>query len=249
MTALLEARGLVAGYGDLAAVREIDLEVNAGEVVALLGPNGAGKTTTLGTLAGALPMLDGEVRWKGTPTTDPLHKRARAGLAYVPEERSVFMDLTTIENLKVGDGDPARALELFPELQSHLKRKAGLLSGGQQQMLTLARALAQDPDVLLCDEISLGLAPVIVPRLLGAVREAASRGVGVLMVEQHARVALDSADRVYVLRRGRIALEGTTDEVRGRLDEIEEHYLEGPSPHSVASSRSNGTTTEGNLDE
>jgi branched-chain amino acid transport system ATP-binding protein len=249
LSALLEARGLVAGYGDLAAVRELDLEVRAGEVVALLGPNGAGKTTTLSTLAGVLPALGGEVRWKGTPTKEPLHRRARAGLAYVPEERSVFMDLTTAENLRVGDGNTARALELFPELRDHLKRKAGLLSGGQQQMLTLARALARDPEVLLCDEISLGLAPVIVPRLFGAVREAAARGIGVLMVEQHARDALDCADRVYVLRRGRIALEGSTADVRNRVDELEEHYLHGPSEHPTASNGSNTTSIQRSADE
>lgn len=227
MTALLEGRNLVAGYGALPAVREVNLHVKAGEVVALLGPNGAGKTTTLRTLAGAIVALDGEVHWKGNPTRAPMHRRTRAGLAYVPEQRSVFADLTVGENLRVGCGDPARAVELFPELRAHLRRQAGLLSGGQQRMLTLARALAREPDVLLCDEISLGLAPVIVPRLLGAVRDAASKGTGVLMVEQHARHALEFADRVYVLRRGRIALEGTTAEVLEHLDELEQHYLEG----------------------
>ena len=225
---LLEARGLSAGYGSLAAVREVDLSVGAGEVVALLGPNGAGKTTTLRTLAGALSPLAGQVLWKGEPTRAPMHRRARAGLAYVPEERSVFMGLTAAENLRVGDGPASKALELFPELELHLKRRAGLLSGGQQQILTLARALATDPQVLLADELSLGLAPMVVTRLLQAVRAAAQRGVGVLLVEQHARQALSVADRVYVLQRGRVALQGTAAEILDRLDEVEQTYLEGP---------------------
>lgn len=225
--ALLEASSLSAGYGSLAAVRDLDLKVGVGEVVALLGPNGAGKTTTLRTLAGALPPLGGEIRWKGKATRAALHRRAQQGLGYIPEERSVFMGLTTAENLRIGDGSPARALELFPELEPHLARKAGLLSGGQQQILTLARALAAEPEVLLCDELSLGLAPLVVSRLLRAVREAAGRGVGVLLVEQHARLALGVADRVYVLQRGRVALSGTTAEILDRQDELEQTYLEG----------------------
>ncbi|HEX6312132.1 MAG TPA: ABC transporter ATP-binding protein [Acidimicrobiia bacterium] len=236
MTTLLETRGLSAGYGKLAAVRDLDLHVERGEVVALLGPNGAGKSTTLKTLAGALPPLGGEVVWKGEVTCAPMHRRVRRGLAYVPEERSVFMDLTAAENLRVGDGPIEKALELFPELELHLKRKAGLLSGGQQQILSLARALATDPDLLLADELSLGLAPLVVHRLLEAVQAAASRGVGVLLVEQHARHALAVADRVYVLQRGRVALQGTAQEILGRLDEVEQTYLEGPSIAAVTDS-------------
>jgi len=228
MTPLLEARGLSAGYGSLAAVRELDLHVDAGEIVALLGPNGAGKTTTLKTLAGALPPLGGEVRWKGEPTRASMQRRARRGLAYVPEERSVFMGLTAAENLRVGDGPQSKAIELFPELEIHLKRKAGLLSGGQQQMLSLARALASAPEVLLADELSLGLAPLLVQRLMRAVEAAAASGVGVLLVEQHARAALSVAQRVYVLQRGRVALEGTSAEILDRLDEVEQTYLAGP---------------------
>jgi len=227
-TPVIAARGLSAGYGSLAAVRDLDLTVHAGEVVALLGPNGAGKTTTLKTLAGAIAPLAGEVLWKGEPTRARMHRRARNGLAYVPEERSVFMGLTAAENLRVGDGSARTALDLFPELTPHLRRKAGLLSGGQQQILTLARALATEPVALLADELSLGLAPLVVHRLLQAVRAAADRGVGVLLVEQHARQALAMADRVYVLQRGRVALQGTAADIAGRLDEVEQTYLEGP---------------------
>ena len=177
---LLGARGLAAGYHKHPVVEGIDLEVRAGEVVALLGPNGAGKTTTLLALTGELPPLAGEVTFRGVKTTSPLHRRARNGLAFVPEERSVFPQLTAGENLKIGRGDDEIALALFPELKPLLNRRGGLLSGGEQQMLTLARALSRKPVLLLADELSLGLAPLVVQRLLKAVRTAADeRGVGV----------------------------------------------------------------------
>lgn len=229
MTALLEARRMAAGYGGRPTVHDVDLTVAPGEVVALLGANGAGKSTTLKTLAGVLAPLGGEVVWQGRATRAPLHRRARSGLGYVSEERSVFMQLTAAENLRVGDGTPLRALELFPELEYHLGRRAGLLSGGQQQMLSLARALAAEPLALLADELSLGLAPIVVRRLLRAVRGAADGGMGVLLVEQHAHQALGIADRVYVMRQGRIALEASAAELRGRLDELRDTYLGGPS--------------------
>ena len=225
MSVLVEAEGLQAGYGSVVVVRDLDLQVRAGEVVALLGPNGAGKSTTLLTLSGALSPLGGVVRWNGAATNAALHSRARQGLGLVTEERSVFMRLTARENLRVGCRDLAPALELFPELESRLDVKAGLLSGGEQQMLTLARALARRPSLLLADELSLGLAPLVVNRLLSAVRRAADDGVGVLLVEQHVSKVLDIADRVYVLRRGRVELAGRADELRGRLAEIESSYL------------------------
>jgi ABC-type branched-subunit amino acid transport system ATPase component len=227
---VLEARGMSAGYGSLAAVREIDVHVNAGEVVALLGPNGAGKTTTILTLAGELAPLGGEVLWRGAVARPGLARRTRSGLGLVLEERSVFTDLTVAENLNIGLGPPEAAVELFPELRPHLKRRAGLLSGGQQQMLTLARALAARPHALLIDELSLGLAPVLVERLIESVRASARRGIGVLLVEQHVRRALAVADRAYVLRRGRIVLEGDAEELANRTDEIEAMYLDAPSP-------------------
>ncbi len=225
---LLEARGLSAGYGALAAVRDLDLTLRAGEVVALLGANGAGKTTTILTLSGALAPLGGELRWQGRPTRAPLERRTRDGLGLVLEERSVFTRLTVAENLNVGRGAPEVALELFPELRPHLRRRAGLLSGGQQQMLTVARALAARPHALLIDELSLGLAPALVQRLLEAVRAAAAGGVGLLLVEQHVRQALAVADRAYVLRRGRVVLEGATADLATRVDEIERMYLASP---------------------
>lgn len=222
---LLECRGLSAGYGALAAVRDLDLAVNAGQVVALIGPNGAGKTSTLLALAGELPLMAGEVRWLGEPTRAPMHKRCRAGLGFLTEERSVIMSLTASDNLRLGGVSPDRACALFPELEPLLHRDAGLLSGGEQQMLSLARALGREPRVLLADELSLGLAPLVVKRLLAAIRASADEGTGVLLVEQHVRQALAVADYVYVLDRGAVVLSGPVSEVRDRLDEIEAAYL------------------------
>jgi branched-chain amino acid transport system ATP-binding protein len=214
----------------MAVVHDVDLHVGPGEVVALIGPNGAGKTTTLLTLAGEQPAISGEVILRGRSTRSPLYRRARRGLGFVTEERSVFMQLSTADNLRVASVSRADAVELFPELLPLMRRTAGLLSGGEQQMLTLARALARKPEVLLADELSLGLAPLVVKRLLEAVRRVAKeRSMGVLLVEQHVRQALEIADRVYVMQRGRIAISGAVDEVRGRLDEIEATYLAGPS--------------------
>ena len=223
---LLECRGLAAGYSGMAVVRDVDLRVEPGEVVALIGPNGAGKTTTLLTIAGELPPIAGEVSFHGVSPRAPLFRRARYGMRFVTEERSVFMALTTEENLRVAGVAPAAAVEVFPELAPLMGRTAGLLSGGEQQMLTLARAVARDPKLLLVDELSLGLAPLIVKRLLGTVRRVATeKGAGVLLVEQHVRQALQIADRVYVMQRGRIVITGTADEVGGRIDEVEATYL------------------------
>ena len=226
MTALVETVGLRAGYGDVEIVRGLDLHVDAGEVVALLGPNGAGKTTTLLTISGELAPLAGEVRLLGEPTRDPLHVRARKGLAVVTQERAVLMELTVAENLRVSRCDAARAVELFPELEPHLRRRVGLLSGGQQQMLALARCLARSSRVLLVDELSLGLAPMVVDRLLAAVRAAADDGMAVLLVEQHIHKALGVADRVVVMKRGSVELEGTAADLRDRVGDIQDAYLQ-----------------------
>jgi ABC-type branched-subunit amino acid transport system ATPase component/branched-subunit amino acid ABC-type transport system permease component len=227
-SALIEARGLSAGYGDLAAVRDLNLVVRPGEVVALLGPNGAGKTTTLMALAGELKPLQGDVLWRGQADARPLHRRAREGLALVPEERSVFMQLSTAENLRLGTGSTEAALAMFGELTPLLARRAGLLSGGEQQILTLARALAGKPALLLADELSLGLAPLIVERLLLAVRRAADVGLGVILVEQQVGRALDVADRVCVLSRGQVTFLGTPEELRDDWSQLESSYLSGP---------------------
>jgi len=220
---VLEARGLVAGYGEAAVVNGVDLTVGVGEIVALFGPNGAGKSTTLLTLAGELPPLGGEVLWRGERSGAPLHKRARQGLALVPEERSVLMSMSVRDNLLLGSGGIAPAVELFPELGELLGRRAGLLSGGEQQMLTLARALASSPVAMLIDELSLGLGPLIVDRLLSRLTEVArSRGVAVLLVEQQARRAMKVADRWYLMRNGSVVASG--DSTSG-VQALEEAYL------------------------
>ena len=214
------AAGLAAGYHGHPVVRNVDLEVHPGEIVALLGPNGAGKTTTLKALAGHLKPLAGEVRLAGQVTLAAPHVRARQGLAFVTEERSVFGQLTVAENLIVGRCEVTAATELFPELERLLGRKGSQLSGGEQQMLTVGRALGRRPQLLLADELSLGLSPTVVRRLLAAARAAAhERGIGVLIVEQHVKQALRFADRVYVMRRGEILMTGTVAEVEPRLQD------------------------------
>jgi branched-chain amino acid transport system ATP-binding protein len=228
VSAVLATRGLSAGYAGQPVVHDVDIEVAAGAVVCLLGPNGAGKTTTLLTLSGELPAIGGQVLLDGEPTKAPLHRRAREGLGYVTEERSVFKGMSARDNLRCGGVSPGEAIELFPELERCMDTRGGLLSGGEQQMLTLARALLRRPRLLLADELSLGLAPLVVDRLLRAVREAATeRGTGVLIVEQHARKALRYADRVYVMSRGRLAMALSAQEARARLNEIEATYLAG----------------------
>jgi branched-chain amino acid transport system ATP-binding protein len=223
---LIEARNLSAGYGKMPVVRDLDISVRSGEVVALLGANGAGKTTTLLTLAGELPPLTGEVQFLGEPTTAPMHARCRNGLGYVTEERSVIMDMSVANNLKLAGVQPSVAFDYFPALEAIMDRRAGLCSGGEQQMLSLARALGRAPKVLLADELSLGLAPMIVANLLATVRAAATeRGVGVLLVEQHVGQALKIADRVYVMERGHVVLHGTAAEVANQTDRIEAAYL------------------------
>ena len=193
-------------------------------VVALLGPNGAGKTTTLLTISGLIKPLGGSVTIDGVPVDTKFpHKNARLGLAHVAEDRSLFFQLTVEENLKLGlRGRGAeqkegleQALEMLPALKGLLNRRAGLLSGGEQQMLAMARALASRPRLLLVDEMSLGLAPIIVEHLLPIVRDvAANTGAGVLIVEQHIHMALEVVDRAYVMNRGRISMQGTAEELK-----------------------------------
>lgn len=223
--AVLRFEQVNAGYGGLAAVRNLSLHVGPGEIVALVGANGAGKTTTLNVAAGLIKPLSGELVCLGSSAGLPLHRRAARGLAMVAEDRSIFRGLTVAENLRLGRGPVDAALTVFPELEPLMSRKAGLLSGGEQQMLTLGRALAGAPSLLLADELSLGLAPLVVQRLHRALREATEQGVGVLMVEQHVRLALKVADRAYVLRRGEVVIEGEAADLRSRPQELEAAYL------------------------
>ena len=225
MSAVLAASSLNVGYGRATAVTNVDLEVREGRIAALIGPNGAGKTTLLLALAGVLPPRSGDVRWLGQPTQAPLHVRARDGLRFVSEERAVFSSLSAEDNLTVGRVTREDVLELFPELESHLKVRVGLLSGGQQQMLGIGIALARRPRVLLVDELSLGLAPQIVERLIEVLRDAASRGCGVLLVEQQIERALRASDYAYVMQRGEIVLEGEASDLYDRRKDIEEAYF------------------------
>ena len=231
MRPLLQTRNLKAGYLGREVVRAVNLEVHAGEVVCLLGPNGAGKTTTLLTIAGELLPVDGLVLFDNVPTFTPMHQRVRTGgIGLVTEERLVFTRMTARDNLRLGGGSVDGALALFPELRPRLSVRGGMLSGGEQQMLALGRALSRKPSILLADELSLGLAPMMVDRLLGAVRAAADdQGTGALIVEQHARKALQYADRMYLMARGQILLDLPADEAIERLDEIEDAYLSGTS--------------------
>jgi len=236
MPAVIAARGLCTGYAGQPVVHDLTFEVQPGEVVCLLGPNGAGKTTTMLALSGELPLIAGEIEVDGEVTKAPLHRRARGGMSYVTEERSVFKGMSTRDNLRVGGVSIEDATALFPELDKRLGVRGGLLSGGEQQMLTLARALARKPRILLADELSLGLAPLVVDRLLQAVRKAADeQQTGVVMVEQHAHKALRYADRAIVLRRGRVELDLTGDEARRRIEDVERAYL------ATAAPRTNGS--------
>ncbi|ASN20139.1 ABC transporter ATP-binding protein [Arthrobacter sp. YN] len=210
---LLELNGVAAGYNNRAIVSGVDLAINPGEIVALFGANGAGKTTTLLTVAGALRPISGSIKLFGEPHPGSLYKAARAGLAVLTDDKTIFAGLTTKENLLLGKGTVEAALTFFPELADHLHIQAGLLSGGQQQMLALARILASRPRLILADELSLGLAPKIVQRLLNALRQAANDGAAVLLVEQHVNAALSKVDRVCVLAQGSLALEAPAHEI------------------------------------
>ncbi len=231
----IEIRGMSAGYGGVPVVRELALDVRPGEVVALLGPNGAGKTTTLLTISGLIEPLAGSVTIDGEAVdTRAPYRNARLGLAHVAEDRSLFFQLTVEENLKLGLRGRGRhqrqaiddALEMLPALRPLLGRRAGLLSGGEQQMLAMARALASRPKLLLVDEMSLGLAPIIVERLLPIVRDiATTTGAGVLIVEQHVHMALEVVDRAYVMNRGRLSMHGTAAELKQNQDLLLASYL------------------------
>lgn len=230
MNRLIDVESLAAGYNGTPVLRDVTFHVASGEVVALLGSNGAGKTTTLMVLSGLIPVLGGRVQVIGHPTsTRNPHRMARRGLAHVREGRGVFQQLTVAENLTLsarGRRNIDMAIEYFPALAGLIRRRAGLLSGGEQQMLALARALLTKPKVLMVDELSLGLAPIIVQEILPRLRRIATeQGIGMLLVEQHIHQALAIADRAYVLAQGRIVLSGDAMTLRSQPDVLKASYL------------------------
>jgi branched-chain amino acid transport system ATP-binding protein len=222
---IFELRDIRAGYGPIEVVHGVSLEVRAGSVFALLGPNGGGKTTLLSVCAGTVAPMGGEVRFDGAPVTlVSADGRARRGICTIPEGRGIFPNLTVRENLLMATqvGVPMGRIEdvafgQFPKLSNKRKQLAGTLSGGEQQMLALARAFATDPRILLLDELSLGLAPIVVAELYDKVRELASGGLSILLVEQFARTALPIADAAAVVLQGVIAHQGSPADMEEAL--------------------------------
>ena len=229
---LLSVDSLHTGYDGVAVVRDLTMHVEAGEVVALLGPNGAGKTTTLMAISGMGEILAGSVDVMGSPVPRlrQAHLVARRGVSHVPENRGILFQLTVRENLQLakttGKVDLDRAVEFFPALGPLMGRRGGLLSGGEQQMLALGRAIVAEPKLLMVDEMSLGLAPVIYEELMPVVRRIADEtDAGVLLVEQHVDLALNVADRGYVLNHGDLAMSGTAPELLANRALLDANYL------------------------
>jgi branched-chain amino acid transport system ATP-binding protein len=224
---LLSLQSLTAGYDGVPVVRSVSLEVGAGEVVALLGANGAGKTTTLRAVSGTVRPLGGTISFLSESTAGVAPERlTRRGLAHVPEGRGIFFGLTVAEHYRLHRVRAGACEELFGALAPLRDRRAGLLSGGEQQMLAMSCAMARRPRMMLVDELSLGLAPVIVESLLPTVRRyAQENGAGVLLVEQHVQLALQVVDRAYVLAHGEIVLHRPAADLRGDMNLLRESYL------------------------
>lgn len=222
--AMLEVKNLQVYYGMIQAIKDISFEVNKGEVIALIGANGAGKTTVLHTITGLLSPQSGTVLFEGKDITRiPGHKIVSMGMAHVPEGRRVFSNLSVLQNLKLGaytrknKSEIAETLEMvysrFPRLEERKNQMAGTLSGGEQQMLAMGRALMSHPRIILMDEPSMGLSPIFVNEIFAIIKEVSESGTTVLLVEQNAKKALSIADRAYVLETGRIVLDGKASEL------------------------------------
>jgi branched-chain amino acid transport system ATP-binding protein len=221
---MLEVTGLHVYYGEIHALKGMTLSVDRGEIVALLGPNGAGKTTTLRTISGLVPPREGGVRLEGESLAGvPSHRIVARGIAHVPEGRKIFNRLTVADNLEMGAyirsdagvrEDLERVFATFPRLRERRRQVAGTLSGGEQQMLAIGRALMTRPRVLLLDEPSMGLAPVLVEQIFETVLEIHRQGIPILLVEQNAAMALEVAQRAYVLETGQVVLEGPASRLR-----------------------------------
>jgi branched-chain amino acid transport system ATP-binding protein len=229
---MLAIKGLNTHYGASHILQGVDLEVPDGRIVALLGRNGVGKSTTLRTVMGLVPSSGGSIELDGTNIAGwRPHQVARAGVAYVPEGRLIFPDLTVIENIKVAERVPARAwpiprlLELFPALRERARNRGANLSGGEQQMLAIARALVSDPKVLLLDEPSQGLAPLVVRELAGIIGKLRDENVTILLVEQNMKLAEAVADELHVMVKGRMVYAATPEQFRAEEQEIRSRYL------------------------
>jgi branched-chain amino acid transport system ATP-binding protein len=216
---MLELRNVTAGYGNHVVLRDVSLVVPDSSVVALLGPNGAGKTTLLRVACGLIRPRSGQVLFNGVDVTDwPPHRRSRAGLGHVPEGRGIFATMTVAENLRMQcraetDGQISKAVKAFPRLGERLRQVAGSLSGGEQQMLALSSMYLAEPSLVLLDEVSMGLAPTIVDEIYNHLRAVAQRGTSQLLVEQYVARALDLADYVYILNKGRVEFVGEAHEL------------------------------------
>ncbi|MGN2638051.1 ABC transporter ATP-binding protein [Nocardia takedensis] len=226
----LRLEKVTVGYGGVPAVRDLDAEVRPGEILALLGPNGAGKTTTLLAAVGALPVLSGGITALGAPLDKRIERNARRGVILVPDSRGVFHRLSVEDNLRLARRKHGPSIddvfEYFPKLTTMRSRRCGTLSGGEQQMLALAKALLCAPKILLIDELSLGLSPIAVEDLLPRLRRIADdQRMAVVLVEQHIELALSIADSAVVLHHGRMALAGSAAELRGRRDKVEAAYF------------------------
>lgn len=239
MKSLLEVRGLAAGYDGQEVVHGVDLHVANGEVVALLGANGAGKSTTMRTLSGLLPHMAGALHLDGNDVTGrPAHWLAAAGMGFVPEGRGLARALSVEENFRLVKVPALDPYALFPELRELRSRRVALLSGGEQQMVAVARALTMVPRVLLVDELSFGLGPRVVTRLLSTLRElASSTGLGVLLVEQHVQQALQTADRAYIMHRGEIVIHAPAAQLREDRALVESGYLGDDNPGRLRTQR------------
>ncbi len=236
---MLRLDGVDAGYGPLQILFGIDLEVSEGEIVALLGTNGAGKTTILRVISGLLKPTAGEVSWKGESILGERPAEiVRRGIVQMPGGRGIFPGMTVYENLEMGGflygRDTARrkhmvdkVFEFFPGIRDRRRQVAGSLSGGEQQMVTLAKSFIMDPDLLLIDELSLGLAPKIVDELLDVIQRLNAEGVAVVIVDQHVDLALEVASRAYFIERGQIRFSGPSDELHGRDDLLRSVFLTG----------------------
>lgn len=231
MTSLFACEDLTVGYGAISVARDINLSIEPREVLAVLGPNGAGKTSTILTLAGLLPPLGGTIRLNGEIIKGGSARRLnRAGVVLVPDSRALFTAMTTRENLEIARRSHGmsidEAFDTFPALAARAKLRVGMLSGGEQQMLALARALVQGPSVLIVDEMSMGLAPIIVEQLMVKLREVANRtNAAVILVEQHVHLALEIADHAMVLVHGEVSLNGRADQLRAEPSLLESAYL------------------------